>query len=177
MSVFVESNIKFDFTQASSAFEYQTELASLTGASATTRNTFWPGIDFHIQDTETSAIWLEVKNWDPAYIEPERRSDSQQSFLSKINSNAFAREMREKFLGTSAFFAWAGRKLPDNVHYLLMFEPPQPLDSALVLAFGHKVKQILSPPKLLPWCNRINVCALTLSDWNKRYPDYTAVKL
>ena len=85
--------------------------------------------------------------------------------------------MGETFLGTSAFFAWDGCPMPETVRYLLLFEPPQPIDAALVLKFGHKVKQKLTPAGALPWRNRISIGALTLAEWNLRFPDYPAKKM
>jgi len=177
VSVFVESNIEFDFTNARSAFEYEKVLNSLPGASAARRNKFWPGIDFHIDDTANSSIWLEVKNWDPANISAVRIGGSRWSYTCKMKSDKFAAEMRNKFLGATSFFAWDSRAIPNNVHFLLLFEPPHPMDSALVLTLGHKVKQQLMPPRVLPWRQRITVGALTLAEWNLRFPDYPAAKI
>jgi len=174
VSVYVESDIEFDFTQAQRVVEYEDLLIGLPGASPTQSNTFWPGIDFHIEDTSGEAIWLEVKSWNPAFIAPKDRGGSRWSFLSKMKSRHFATEMRGKFLGTSSFFAWDGRTLPSTVRFILLFEPPHPIDAALTLAFGHKVKQQLMPPKVLAWRRRIEVSALTLAEWNRRFPDYPA---
>ena len=177
MSVYVESNIEFDFTKSHSVIEYEGLLSELPGASATQRNTFWPGVDFCIEDAPDEAIWLEVKNWNPASLAPKVRGGNRRSFLSKMKSNSFAQEMRGKFLGVSSFFAWDSRPLPSNVRFLLLFEPPHPIDAALVLTFGHKVKQQLMPPKALTWRSRIAVGALTLAEWNVRFPDYPARQL
>ena len=49
MSEYVESSIEFDFTNAHSVLEYEGLLTGLPGASPTQRNTFRPGIDFHIE--------------------------------------------------------------------------------------------------------------------------------
>ena len=59
-------------------------------------------------------------------------------------------------------------------YFTLLFEPPHPIDDALILTFGHKVKQQLMPPKALVWRRRIEVGALTLAEWNRRFPDYPA---
>ena len=174
MSGYVESNIEFDFTNAHSVLEYEGLLTALPGASPTQRNTFWPGIDFHIEETPGEAIWLEVKNWNPTFLAAKDRGGNRCSFLSKMKSDRFATEMRGKFLGTSSFFAWDGRIVPSTVRFILLFEPPHPLDSALTLTFGHKVKQQLMPPKVLAWRGRIEVSALTLAEWNRRFPDYPA---
>ena len=177
MSVFVESNIRFDFTNARAAFDYEGALSTVPGASATTKNTFWPGIDFHIEDTSDTSIWLEVKNWDPVNITSVRRGGSRWSYVTKMKSNAFAAEMRNKFLGTSAFFAWDGRAIPQGVRYLLLFEPPHAIDAALALTFAHRVRSQVMPPNILPWRGRITVGTLTLNQWNERFPEYPAAKI
>ncbi len=174
MSVYVESGIEFDFTRAANVIEYENLFAGLPGASATQRNTFWPGVDFCVEDVPGEFIWLEVKSWNPASLAPKDRGGNRWSFLCKMRSNPFAQEMRGKFLGTSSFFAWDGRVLPSHVQFLLLFEPPHPMDSALLLTFSHKVKARITPPKILTWRNRIEVGALTLAEWNIRFPDYPA---
>jgi hypothetical protein len=173
--VYVESNIEFDFTKAHSVIEYETLLTRHPGASPTQRNTFWPGIDFQVEESPGDAIWLEVKSWNPASVPPKDRGGSRRSFWYKMRSERFAGEMRGKFLGASAFFLWENVPLPSNVRFLLVFEPPHPIDTPLVLAFGHKVKQQMMPPRVLPWRRRIDVGALTLAEWNARFPDYPAV--
>ena len=175
MSVYVESNIQIDFTRAFKVVKYEGLLAGLPGASLTQRNTFWPGVDFHVEETPSDAIWLEIKSWNPASIPPKDRGGSRWSFLCKMKSNRFAQEMREKFLGTSSFFVWDNRPFPSRIRFLLLFEPPQSMDAALILTFGQKVKSQLMPPKALTWRNRIDVGALTLTEWNLRFPDYPAV--
>ncbi len=174
MSVFVESDLEFDLTKARNAFNYEALLSGLPGASPAARNTFWPGIDFCIEDAPDETIWLEVKSWNPASIPPKDRGGSWRSFQSKMKSAAFAKEMRGKFLGTSSFFAWDGRAMPPVVRFILLFEPPRSIDAALLLTFGQKVKQQLMPPKTLAWRSRIEVSALTLAEWNQRFPDYPA---
>ena len=174
MSVYVESGIEFDFSRAMSVIEYENLFASLPGASATQRNTFWPGVDFCIEDTSGDAIWMEVKNWEPSSLLPKERGGNRWSFLCKMKSKPFAQEMRGKFLGASSFFAWDSRTLPSSVLFLLLFEPPHPMDAALLLAFSHRVKSQIMPPKILRWRNSISVSAVTLSEWNARFPDYPA---
>ena len=174
MSVFVESDIEFDFTKAHRVIEYENLMAGLPGASANQRNTFWPGIDFHIEDAPDDVIWLEVKSWHPASIAPKYRGGSRRSFQCKMKSKTYAKEIREKFLGVSAFFLWDNRPVPEKVRFLLLLEPPNPVDAALVLTFGQKVRSQLRPPKILAWRSRIEVDALTLAEWNRRFPDYPA---
>ena len=65
VSMYVESNIQFDFTNAHKVMEYEELLKEIPGASPNVRNTFWHGIDFHIVDSEDEVIWLEVKSWNP----------------------------------------------------------------------------------------------------------------
>lgn len=175
VSMYVESNIQFDFTNAHKVIEFEALLKDFPGASPTVRNTFWPGIDFHIEEQSGEAIWLEVKSWNPTVISPKNRGGSRRSFQCKMKSAPFAEAMRGKFFGTSAYFGWDNRPLPTRVLFLLLFEPPQPIDSALMLTFGHKIKSQLMPPKVIPWRKRIEVAAMDLTEWNKRYPDYPTI--
>ena len=174
MNVHVESNIEFDFTKAHRVVEYENLFAGLPGASPNQRNQFWPGIDFHIEDAPDDVIWLEVKSWNPAQFAPRDRGGQRRSFQCKMKSKSYPMEVREKFLGASAFFAWDSRPIPLKVRFLLLLEPPHPMDSALILTFGHKVRSQLMPPRILTWRRRMEVSALTLAEWNRRFPDYPA---
>ncbi len=164
MSVFKESGIEFDFTRAQSVVKHD----------EAPRNTFWSGVDFCIEDSPDESIWLEVKSWNPARMEPKWRGGNQRRFVSEMKSAAFSLKMRSKFFGTSAFFGWQGDPLPETVRYILVFEPPRRIDSALTLAFSHKIKSQIAPPKSVAWRSRINVSVLGLSEWNQRFPDYPA---
>ncbi len=172
--MFVESSIQFDFTNAQNVIEYELLLKGLPGASSTIRNTFWKGIDFHIEEMSGEIIWLEVKSWNPKNIPAKKRGGSRRSFQCKMKSTAFAAATRNKFLGTSAYFAWDNRALPAKVRFLLLFEPPHPIDSALMLTFSDKIKSQLMPPKVVSFRTRIEIGAMNLAEWNKRFPDYPA---
>lgn len=177
MSVYVESGIRFDFGAAFKVVEYEALVSWLPGVSPTARNTFWPGIDFYIEDAPDEAIWLEVKSWNPARLAPKDRGGNRRSFLGKMKSNAFAQEMRGKFLGASSYFAWNSQPLPSSVRFLLLFEPPRSIDSALILTFGQKINSQLMPPRALTWHIRISVAALPLDEWNLRFPEFPAANL
>lgn len=164
MSVFIESRIEFDFTRAVSAVPHD-KPAPGHG------NSLWPGVDFCIQEG-TDWLWLEVKSWDPAPILPKDRGGSRWSFLCKMRSKEFAKEARGKFLGTTAFLAWSNRLPLAPTRYILLFEPPRPLDAALLVTFQTRLKPQV--PDLAVWAAPVFVAVLDLAEWNRRYPDYPA---
>ncbi len=164
MSVFVESRIAFDFTRAAGTVQHD-KPAPGHG------NSVWPGVDFCLQDG-AEQLWLEVKSWHPMHIAPRSRGGSRRSFLSKIKSNVFTQEMRNKFLGTTAFLAWANSFVPAPTRFILLFQPPRPLDAALLVTFQNRIK--LQVPNLRVWHQPIFVAVLDLAEWNRRYPDYPA---
>ncbi len=164
MSVFVESNIEFDFTRAVSAVQHD-KPAPGHGNSA------WKGIDFCIQDGQEQ-LWLEVKSWDPSHIAPMRRGGSRRSFLCKMKSRAFTAEILLKFLGTTAFLAWTNNFTLAQTAYVLLFQPPRPLDAALLVTFQSRIASRISRPKI--WHEPIFVAVLNLAEWNQRYPDHPA---
>lgn len=164
MSVFVESRIEFDFTRAISAVQHD-KPAPGHG------NSVWPGVDFCLQDG-VEQLWLEVKSWHLAHIAPRSRGGSRRSFPSKIKSKAFTQEMRNKFLGTTAFLAWTNNFTLAPTRYILLFQPPRPLDAALLVTFQSRIKAQV--PNLSAWAEPVFVAVLDLDEWNRRYPEYPA---
>ena len=164
MSVFVESRIEFDFTRAASAVQHD-KPAPGHG------NNVWPGVDFCLQD-DLEQLWLEVKSWHPAHFAPKDRGGSRRSFLSKMKSKVFTQEVRNKFLGTTAFLAWTNSFAPAPTRFILLFQPPRPLDAALLVTFQNRIKSQV--PNLRVWQQPIYVAVLDLAEWNCRYPEYPA---
>ena len=105
---------------------------------------------------------------------PKDRGGSRWSFISKMKSTEFAKEMRGKFLGTASFHLWDGLPLTQTVRFVMVIEPPHRIDDALVLAFSHRVMQQIMPPRIVPWRDRITVTAFPLAEWNLRFPEYPA---
>ena len=157
MSVYKESNIEFDFTQAKTANRHN--------------NSVWKGVDFCIEEPSGEWIWLEVKSWDLKHIDPHRRGGAVRSFRAKMKSNDYANEMCGKFIGTTAFLAWKGNFVLAPTTFVLLFEPPRPLDAALL---GSRITrmQSLIPRKI--WAQPLGVVVLTTGGWNERFPDYPA---
>ena len=131
MSLYVESSITFDLTAAVTVIEHDkatpTHLGGLVHG-----NSIWSGVDFCIEEATGSWIWLEVKNWDQTHIPPARRGGSRWSFICKMKSREFLREMRGKFLGTTAYLALTGSLPSTSIQFALLFEPPTVVDSALI---------------------------------------------
>lgn len=164
MSVFIESHIEFDFTHAVSA-------AAHDERSGGQGNNIWNGVDFCLQDG-AEQLWLEVKSWNAAHIDPRNRGGSRRSFLSKMKSKVFTQEMRNKFIGTTAFLAWTNNFTPAPTRYVLLFQPPHALDAALLVTFQNRIKSQVPNPRV--WQQPIYVAVLDLDEWNRRYPEYPA---
>ncbi len=164
MSVYIESRIEFDFTNAVSVVPHD---ARVGGHG----NSVWPGVDFCIEEPP-DWVWLEVKNWDPTHIPPQDRGGNRWSFICKMKSRAFTKEIREKFLGTTSFLAWRSIFPLAPTRFILLFQPPHTLDSALLVTFQSRVKSQV--PNLTIWTQPIFVAVLDLTEWNQRYPQYPA---
>ena len=167
MSVHVESGIEFDFTQAVSVIAHDKR----PGGQG---NNIWKGVDFCPQDGPEH-LWLEVKSWHPTQVAATRRGGTRWSFICKMKSKAFATEILYKFLGTTAFLAWTNNFTLAPTRYILLFQPPHPLDAALLVTFQSRIEKQVSRPKI--WYQPIYVAVLDLDEWNRRYPDYPARQL
>lgn len=171
MSVYLESNIEFDFSTARTVIEHDKTTPTYAGGSVHGNN-IWPGVDFCIEESSGEWIWLEVKNWDPTHIAPNRRGGTRWSFICKMRSKEYAKEMRNKFLGTTAFLAWQNKLPLVRTQFVMLFEPPKPLDVAV---FGSRIERMKSLiPDLRIWAQPVKVSVLTVSDWNMRFPSYPA---
>ena len=164
MSVFIESRIEFDFTQAASVTPHDAR----PGGHG---NSVWPGVDFCIEDYG-EWIWLEVKSWDPTHVPAKDRGGMRWSFICKMKSKTFTKEVREKFLGTTAFLAWRDTFPLAPTRFILLFQPPHTLDAALLVTFQSRVKSQI--PNLRSWAEPVFVAVLDTIEWNRRYPQYPA---
>ncbi len=164
MSVFIESRIEFDFTSAAAAVQHD-KPAPGHG------NSIWPGVDFCVDDGG-EWIWLEVKSWDPAHIPAKDRGGMRWSFICKMKSKTFTKEIRDKFLGTTAFLAWRDIFPLAPTRFILLFQPPHTLDSALLVTFQSRVNSQI--PSLRLWAEPVSVAVLDTAEWNRRYPQYPA---
>lgn len=164
MSVFLEQTLEIDFTNAVSVVPHDNR----PGGQG---NSIWPGVDFCLQDGP-DWIWLEVKNWDPTHIAPNRRGGTRWSFICKMQSKTFTKEVRDKFLGTTAFLAWTGTFPLAPTRFILLFEPPHALDAALLVTFQTRLKAQI--PDHVLWQQAVHVAVLNLAQWNQRFPDYPA---
>ncbi len=162
MSVFIESRIECDFTQAASVTPHDAR----PGGHG---NSVWPGVDFCIDDGG-EWIWLEVKNWDPTHVPAKDRGGMRWSFICKMKSKTFTKEIREKFLRTTAFLAWKDMFPLAPTRFILLFQPPHTLDSALLVTFQSRVKPQI--PNLRSWAEPVFVAVLDTAEWNRRYPQY-----
>jgi hypothetical protein len=166
VSVVVESHIEFDFTNAISVTKHDKQSGH--------GNSNWDGVDFCIEDVDGS-LWLEVKSWDFSQIAPHRRGGQQRSFVHKMRSSAYTKELRAKFLGTTAYLAWTNQFQPTPTRFIMVFEPPRSIDAALLVTQNTHLKSQL--PNLVKWSQPITAAVLPLSEWNTRFPDYPARKV
>ncbi len=169
--MYVESNIELDFAAAKTVIEHDKQTPSYPGGRVN-GSALWPGVDFCIEELPGDWLWLEVKSWDPAPIAPNRRGGSRWSFICKMRSSEYAKEMRNKFLGTSAFLAWQNQFILAPTRLILLFQPPKPLDAALLGAQVTRMRSLI--PNLRRWAQPITVSVLTVSEWNLRFRSYPA---
>ena len=92
MSVWEESGIRFDFSGAAHSEKHDEE------------NRKFPAVDFLVHETPGNWLYVEVKNWEPASLPAHAQAESRADFAAKMRSAVFYQELRNKFLGTSAFF-------------------------------------------------------------------------
>ena len=171
MSVYVESNIAFDFAAARTVIEHD-KIRPTHPGGRTYGNNVWPGVDFCIEETTGEWIWLKVKSWNPKHIAAHRRGGTRWSFICKMKSKEFAKEMRGKFLGTTAFLALRNTLSVAPIQFVMLFEPPKPLDSALVGSRATRMQSLI--PNRPDWTQPVYVAVLTMDEWNVRFPDYPA---
>lgn len=169
MSLYVESNIEFDFTAALRVLEHDKALDPANPLRQ--GNTTWPGVDFCLEEV-SGWIWLELKNWDPAHVDPRRRGRDRWSFICKMKSDTFAKDMRNKFLGTTAFLAWTNAFPLAPIRFIMLFEPPYPMDSALLGSRTLRMRDHI--PNRRIWQQPVHVSVLTLREWKLRFPHYPA---
>lgn len=82
--------------------------------------------------------------------------------------------MRSKFIATTAFLAWTNQFPLAPTVFVLLLEPPKPVDAALLLAFGHRMHNHIYSPR---WAHMLSVAVMDLNEWNARFPDYPARKI
>ena len=92
-----------------------------------------------------------------------------------MKSNAYANEMRSKFLGTSAFLVWTNSLPLAPTRFVLILEPPVPLDAALLGSRVTKMRSLI--PNLQIWVQPISVSVVTVGEWNMRFAAYPASAL
>ncbi len=155
-----ESGIEFDFSGA------------LCGSKHDAVNRVWPGVDFIVEEP-TRWIWLEVKNWEPSALPPQRRGGQRRSFLSKMRSGVFFTEMlRAKFIGTGAFLALTNQHPAKDIMYVTLLESPR-FDSALKLHAMNRMRGLIERRGL--WFVNVTVAVVDLADWNRRFSGYPAI--
>ena len=162
MSVYQESGIALDLS-AAPWHEKHDAINSVLG-----------GVDFQIIEP-TGQLWLELKSWSFNVIPAHRRGGQRRSYLSKMRSGKFGRDLREKFLGTCTFLTLTGASPNEPIVYVVLLEST-PADSALRSHMMTRMRSLLprTGPKTRPWQNSIEVAVVDVSEWNARFPSYPA---
>jgi hypothetical protein len=159
VSIFIESEIEFDFTRSSLAVKHDAA------------NTIFPGVDFIIEEPHRW-IWVEVKNWEGASVPAARRGGQRRSFLSKLRSNVFYTDtLRAKFTGTTTYLVLTGNHPKKEVLYIALLESPK-MESALMGHASRKLSQLIKRDSL--WQITVNAAVMDLAEWNARFPEYPA---
>lgn len=168
MSVEIESGIEFDFRAADVVKKHDQPVTR--GGEG---NLIWKDVDFRVQ-LDTHWLWVEVKSWDLSRISPVRRGGQQRRYVSKLASEEFGLELRSKFFGTTAFLAWSGTFHPSHVVYVIVIQPPRPLDKALLITFWDRRLRSAFPSLNPPWTHTLSCAVLDVNDWNRVYPEFPA---
>lgn len=175
--IVTESKIEFDFSRAKSFRKHDNV------------NNLWPGVDFEIEGQDGAWIWLEIKNWEPPDLDPRRRGGQRWSFLCKMRSDgkrqgkkrrSFFQDLREKFLGTSAFLSLTKSHPQTQIQFVVLIESPK-LTSELL---GHCINRMdslipgqISKKANTRWPIGVNVSVVNVAEWNNSFPDYPAKTL
>ncbi|WP_394794990.1 hypothetical protein [Armatimonas sp.] len=162
MSVYQESGIELDLSATPQHEKHDTI------------NTVLGGVDFQIIEP-TGQLWLEMKSWSPNVIPTHRRGGQRRSYLSKMRSGKFGRELREKFLGTCTFLTLTGAPPAAPILYVLLLEST-PADSALRSHMMTRMRSMLprSGSRARAWMHTIEVVVVDTTEWNARFPSYPA---
>jgi hypothetical protein len=164
VTIHQESHIEFDFTNALRVVRHDVPSPAGDG------NTIWKGVDFRIELPD-KWLWVEVKSWDLKHIEQENRDREQASFYEEMRGKTTRSNLVSKFLGTTAYLSWKGGFLPSPVLYLVVLQPPTPLDKALLGTFAQKLKSSFTHKK---WTHPIECAVLDVHNWNRTYPEQPA---
>ncbi len=161
MSVFVESSIEFDFSQALSSQKFD-DLNAVLGS-----------VDFVVLDS-AGQLWVEVKSWAKNVIPAHRRGGQRRSFVAKMKSKEFPKELRTKFTGTCTYLTLTDNPPKEPICYVMFLES-LPLDSALRTRLMDRMKNNLrANPAKSPWVYPISVAVLDVAEWNARLTEYPA---
>ena len=169
MAILTESGIQFDFGDTRVIVPYDPNRLEDEMDSAHP----WKNIDFRIQISENEWIWLEVKCL-PNNIPPEHRQKQEEHFLEKLNSGQLVSELRNKFLGTTAYLSWSKEFHLVKTHYICLLEAPGVLNIAHLKTLNDQLSRDIPN---LGWAVELSTIVLDLKLWNKRFSHFKAQKL
>jgi hypothetical protein len=167
MNIVEESGILFNFERALRVFNHDK-----TDGDG---NNIWNGVDFRIE-LEEEEIWLEVKNWNNSAIPEHHKAEAAAKASNQFLSKEFARELRAKFYGTSAYLSWTGQFQPKNTIFVILLEVKHlDLDSPLRLTLHERTISALFPGGSNRWTHRLRGGIVDLKGWNQWYPTMPAM--
>lgn len=164
MSVWEESGIRFDFSGAAHSEKHDAE------------NRAFPAVDFLVHETPGNWLYVEVKNWEPASLPAHAQAESRADFAAKMQSAVFYQELRNKFLGTSAFLTLMKKPQPtQRVLFVVVLESPILTSEFLSHAITRMRGQLPNRPnKGMEWAVSFDVAVVSVAEWNKRFTNYPA---
>ncbi len=165
MSIFPESGIEFNFSQAITAEQFDAV------------NRAFPSVDFLVTDAH-GQLWVEVKSWRIKRFPTRNRGGQRRSFLAKMRLGKeapFPRDLREKFLGTCTQLTLTGNPPAISILYVMVVESDHPLDSQLRVHLMDRMRQQLrTNARHNPWAFPISVAVVDVAEWNALLSSYPA---
>lgn len=173
MSIYRESGFEFDFTSSVRSVIHDKDVPH-------DGNTFWPGVDFRIFETDQQ-VWLEVKSWSfKAILERVERRRAKQDYNRKLieaGANAFRDDIVAKFLGTTCYLTWASLEIPDRVCYVVFLEPPDRGSRALLGPFQDRLRDQFKNAQARSWGRRIKYRVVDIALFQMEFPNYPVVRV
>lgn len=166
MNIYEEPPFSFDFSLAK-------QCARHDKPSPEDGNTFWPGVDFRIIESNRE-VWIEVKSWKCKSLQnrTERKriqSDFDKKFVNK-DIDEFRDAIVSKFLGTTCYLAWSGIGVPNKVCYIIFLEPPNRGSNPFLLTFARHLGNGFKNAQARSWGRRIQVKVVNMTEFQRELP-------
>jgi hypothetical protein len=140
------------------------------------RNDKFPGVDFRIEVSEGSWIWLEVKHPTPNPHNEEaiKQANAQERLNLDFLDEYAGRQLLSCFYGSTSFLAWTAQPLPlKELHFVVLWEPLEEFDSAILGRLNEKIEgPFPRKQSKRSWKCDIRASVMTKSDWNEIYSQF-----